>query len=42
MKYILNGRGIAFDGETEKSQGNEFTKNAVIFEADESNTKHPE
>ena len=39
-KFIYNGRGIGFDGESSWSFGNEFARNAIIFAVDNSSSSH--
>ena len=39
-KLIYNGRGIAFDVEGSWSFGNDFTRNVVIFSADNTSSSH--
>ena len=39
-KFIYNGQGKAFDGESSWSFDNDFAKNVVIFGVDNSSSSH--
>ena len=40
IKFTYNGPGIAFDGEGSRSFGNDFARNVVIFDVDNSSSSH--